>query len=263
MGEELAADASIAKFSDAEHPVRALGKSYVELQGLLGGDKVTLPKNGAPPEEWARVFDAMGRPEKPEGYDFSKLKPPEDLPWDETIALHMINSLHGAGANQQQIEKVIGDYIAIQHGQYQQFVERGRVAHNETVEMLQKEWGTDYEKNAAIAEMGFRALAGEHADEIGEVRLGDGSKFGSHPLLSALFYKVGAMLDEHGLLGDKAAGGGGAGAMSKADAIAELALLQGKEENRAILMDQSHAEHKVMQDKVTMLQKIAYGEEVT
>lgn len=255
MGEELAALPSIQKFEENEDPARAMGKSYVELQGMLGGDKIVLPKNGAPPEEWDRVHKALGRPDDPSGYDFSKLAPPEGLPWDDGIALQMIHSLHKSGANQAQIETVIGDYMQAQQTSYGGFVERATQAKAETVKALQTEWGAKYDENKSTAEAAFRAVAGENADDIAEMMLGDGTMIGDHPLFTALFFEFSKGLAEHNLIGAKAPGGL---VKSQGAATAELAQMHGDPEQMKILMDSQHPEHKAMQDKMTALQKTAY-----
>lgn len=55
-----------------DKPVDELGKSYREASIKVSRKGVILPPDGAKPEEWDPVYTALGRPEKPEGYELPK-----------------------------------------------------------------------------------------------------------------------------------------------------------------------------------------------
>lgn len=69
LPEPLQKDKRLDKFTKVDDVV----KSYVELEGKLGS-AVNPPKADASAGEWAKFFARVGRPEKPEDYNFPKEK---------------------------------------------------------------------------------------------------------------------------------------------------------------------------------------------
>lgn len=64
LPQELQSSKSLQKFSSVE----ALAKSYINAEGLIGRDKIPMPKTD---EEFMAVYDRLGRPSSPEGYGFT------------------------------------------------------------------------------------------------------------------------------------------------------------------------------------------------
>ena len=67
LPEHLRGHKTLEKFADGEDLMANLAKSYVELEGKLGKSLV-IPDENAAPEERAKYFARLGRPETPEKY---------------------------------------------------------------------------------------------------------------------------------------------------------------------------------------------------
>jgi len=67
--------ASILEFDDdrLQHlpDVASLAKSYVHAQWLIGRQRLAVPADDAPAEEWQQVFTQLGRPAESDGYDLA------------------------------------------------------------------------------------------------------------------------------------------------------------------------------------------------
>lgn len=80
-------------------------QSYKNLESLLGQDKagkaLYMPKDDADAEGWSKVFDRLGRPADPKGYELPK--PDGD---DGKFAEAMAPKLHEAGLTKTQAQKI-------------------------------------------------------------------------------------------------------------------------------------------------------------
>lgn len=83
-----------------------LWKTLDNAQSLLGKRPAGIPANDAPEDEWEKFYQAAGKPEAPDKYQFSDI---ENLPegFDATpFKEKAANILHQAGLNQKQADKV-------------------------------------------------------------------------------------------------------------------------------------------------------------
>ena len=65
MPEELKSHPSLQKFNSPAD----LFKSYVSLESMLGKNKVPIPDENAPQEEWDKFYEKLGRPKTPDEYE--------------------------------------------------------------------------------------------------------------------------------------------------------------------------------------------------
>jgi len=70
LPEPLRAHKTLEKFADGDDLMTNLARSYVELEGKLGKSLV-IPDKDATPEERAKYFARLGRPETPEKYQIA------------------------------------------------------------------------------------------------------------------------------------------------------------------------------------------------
>lgn len=92
-----------------------LFKTYVEGQKLIG-QSYRLPNEKDAPEERAKkmseIFKVIGRPDTPDGYDFTGLKDfaSEELKWDDGMLTDVKTRFHGLGLSQSQMAGVLDAY---------------------------------------------------------------------------------------------------------------------------------------------------------
>ncbi|CAB4126682.1 hypothetical protein UFOVP78_8 [uncultured Caudovirales phage] len=138
LPEELRSDASLAKFKD----VAGLAKSYSQLEKRFGvppEQLLKLPsKEDAP--EWGEVFDKLGRPKDPKGYEFAA---PPGVP--EPMLEGFRGAAHQAGLNPRQAARVMEFYGQAQ-AQAQEMQAAQVATQTETAAAeLKGEWGARYD----------------------------------------------------------------------------------------------------------------------
>lgn len=236
---DIKAHPSLADFKSVD----GLATSYVHQQPMIGADKIAVPGKDATPEDWEKLHTALGRPEVATGYDFSGLQVPEGLPWSKGVALGMIDAMHKAGLNQQQLSAILGRYMELQNGEYQGALKSALETADGYEKSLREKFGMAYDAKVDLANRAFAAAAGspERVDEIRKLGMADGTPFGDSPLLVELF----ASLAEKGLTEDVLHGEKAGQRMTKtpAEAKDEIARRQRDPELQKVLADGGHPDH--------------------
>lgn len=194
--EEMKGHPSIQKFENAE----ALGKSYVELEKKIGAKGVLLPGKDAKPEEVAKFYNALGRPEKADGYAFTDIDGLDDRlkPSAEDKKAFM-EAAHAAGLSQAQAERVRKWYYETQQARLKTFDDEATNEFNAAKTKLNQEWGAKYKENEALA----NRVLNQFLDKDSASRLTE--KMGNDPGLIKLLANVGSKLSED-TLGGKGGG---------------------------------------------------------
>ena len=173
-------------------------QGYRNLEKLIGGEKVPLPKGEADTEGWERVYKALGRPATPEEYQLADA--------DSAAQYHKLGltARQASGLNTWQTEQQTAKQAAAAE------------EHARQLAAVRKEWGQDFESNVRLGKRAVRELGLEGSVEALETALGSGE-------LLRLTAKLG-----RGLAEDRFAGQSGAGrfGMSQEEAQEELGRLQ-------------------------------------
>jgi hypothetical protein len=89
-------------------------KGYRQLEEFLGADKagrgLVLPKDEKDQEALDKIYTALGRPEKAEGYELTELLAKEES--DPTFVSAMAETMHGVGLSKAQAQKLATAYQA-------------------------------------------------------------------------------------------------------------------------------------------------------
>lgn len=103
LPEEMRADPSLKDIAD----IPALAKSYIHAQGMVGADKVVIPKDGASDEEWTAFYTKLGRPETSDKYEVKNPENmPEDFPLSEELVKGFLETCHKLGLTPAQVTGV-------------------------------------------------------------------------------------------------------------------------------------------------------------
>lgn len=194
-----------AAFKDIKS-IDALADSYYNAQKMIGVPKdqlLRLPQSDKP-EDWAPVFDKLGRPAKADGYT---LKVPEGFPpAEKAYAESVMAAAHGAGLSQKQFEKMTG-WLYQQAGQSiaQQKASKDAQTAN-WVGGLKTEWGAAFDNKVEQSRAGLDhyAAAAGLGDELKKAM--DETGAGDHPAFIKLFNYLSRNLHEDGKLTGKAFG---------------------------------------------------------
>jgi hypothetical protein len=141
-------------------PVDAI-QSYTNLEKFLGADKagrgLVLPKDDAGPEEWAQVYDRLGRPQSPDQY---KLPIPDGS--DGQFAKEAAGKFHELGLTSKQAEQLVDWFNGKSESALSS--QQSELAQSSEQQMaeLQQEWGKEFDANI---EAGRRAARQFGVDE--------------------------------------------------------------------------------------------------
>jgi len=130
--------------------VYKVAKSYRETEKwALGGEKIVVPKEGAPQEIWDALFNKIGRPTTPEGY---KLEIGDKA--DEGLVKSFKEVAHKSGLPQQGAEGLY-KWFNETAAQLESQQEAAKVEQfNADKVALGTEWGKDAVRNADLADRG-------------------------------------------------------------------------------------------------------------
>lgn len=135
-----------------------LATGYRNLEKLLGGEKLPMPKGETDAEGWGRVYDALGRPKDATGY---KLALPEGA--DPAFAQAAAGKFHELGLNAKQASALAEWW----NGQAATVTQAQAQAQSQATERdisgLRQEWGQAFDENV---EMGRRAAAQFGLDQV-------------------------------------------------------------------------------------------------
>ena len=155
------------KFPDTKEGLNEAVKSHLELERLLGHEKIPVPKSADDKDGWARFNKAMGVPEKPEGYQIPDIQVPaqfKGLDFSEDkktfAALAHTNNLTPGQAN-----KLWDDYTKMTMNRYDQHLKAQEQHMTTLVNQLRAEWGDAYDNQVELGQLVINKFAGDKDTE--------------------------------------------------------------------------------------------------
>lgn len=227
----------------------AIAESYRNLEKLHGVPKerlLKLPEKMDDEAGMAEVFNRLGRPEKPEGYE---LKPLEQQ--NKDLAAWLRKEAHGLGLTKTQAEKFAAAWVKQASEALAAETKASETAAAESLQQqqakLKEEWGAAFDQNSKqVADMKRALGMDEETSKLFDQALGVdvAAKF-----LHSIITKFGVQLGEDSFRGE-GGGSNGFGILSPAAAAAKLDQLKGDQEWIQKWMNGS-AEHREEFDRLT------------
>lgn len=255
LPEPLKAHAGLQKFKDPG----ALATSYIELEKAFGSDKIVLPGKDAKPEEWDPIFEKLGRPKDPTGYQFPEVKDRPYTEGDKALQGAFAPIAHKLGLSQAQVAGI----VEFQTGLAVKGIEAATKGAADAEAALRKEHGDGYDAYLEGANKALHmvlASAKIPVDQFRQIKLADGTFLGDNPLMVKLYGAIGATIGETAFQGGSGGGGGSFGAFATpAAAKAELDRLYGTDfrDEKHPYNDKRNPQHKAWSDRVMRLQDVA------
>lgn len=193
-----------------------LAKSYIHAQTMLGSDKVVLPKADAGAEAWSEFYGKLGRPSEANGYTF-EVKLPDGFDRSILRENDIKSMFHKAGLTKTQANTLFNDYVADVLAQQQSLNSEAQSRLEAGLASLKKEWGINYDANAAIAKQAMKHFGGEEINAFL-----DETGFDQDPRVIKLFAQIGQALREDTAFRN----GAGAFTQDTTSAQAEIGRLQ-------------------------------------
>jgi len=159
--------ASFAKFKAGEGeelvPVPlSLARSYRELEKQLGSteDRLVIPGADADPEEWNKLYTALGRPETPDEYGFKKPEFPAGVEYDETLTAGFAKLAHEAGLSAGQAQKIFDWWNGMTTERFNDATKKADEFYQQADTEFRTKWGAKYEDRMNKCKMVVNAIGG-------------------------------------------------------------------------------------------------------
>ena len=127
----------------------AMASSYREIEKLIGGEKLPIPKDPNDKAAWDVVHRALGKPESPEGYGLDKI---EGL--DPAFAKEASKAFHDLGLSPKQAQALVEFQTNGVKARVEAMENEFQQKRQLDVNGLKKDWGNQFD---AKVEMGRRA----------------------------------------------------------------------------------------------------------
>lgn len=160
-------------------------KSWENAQSVVGklqADRfVEKPSKNATPEQWAEYYAAGGRPESPDGYEFTV---PDGADADAINAMRP--KFHEMGLSNKQVEEAVAFMVELgmgakaQHEAQQVQLSAERKA--KTLEKMKIDYGPNYETYVAFAQGEIKKAVGNESETAAELI----EKYGNDPVVMRL-----------------------------------------------------------------------------
>jgi hypothetical protein len=219
-----------------------MAKSYINLERMLGGDKIAVPKSADDKEGWDKVYKALGRPDDAKGYELQK---PENLPegmeYSDDLEAKFREFAFEKGLTQTQAQDLRDFHLANMVSEFTagQTEQAGRI--EEVMADLQREWGRATDQKIGAASHAAKTLGGEEfaamLDETG---------LGNDPRLIRGFAKIAEKIGgDKGLLGEALT--------ESTPGDLDASIAEYRANHRDALMDKNHPDHKTRLAGLTAL----------
>lgn len=222
--------------------------NLTQLQTGTAKDVITLPPEGAKPEEIDAFYTKLGRPESKDKYE---LKMPDGVTPDPQFVEFGKDIAFKLGLNPKQAQMLADEWNGFAGKTNEGAITQQQEANAQALAALQTKWGADLEANKAAGLRVMQSLGLPDAT----VSAIEGS-IGSAALVE-LLAMIGRKSDE----GKFVSGGGSSvdnpSTMTQAQAQSTITALQGDETFLAKYRDAKHPEHKASVDRMLALQERA------
>ncbi len=144
-----------SKFDDSPDGLNKALTSYMNLEQLLGHEKVPIPKDVNDVEGWNRFSKAMGIPDKAEGYGLADASIPEDMA-KNGLTLNkqqFAEVMHAHKVHPSAVKGIWETYQKLNVESYQKVMNEHKEKLVKTVNQLKSEWGDKYDVNVELGQM--------------------------------------------------------------------------------------------------------------
>lgn len=142
----------LQKFEDTPEGLKQMVTSHLNLEKLIGQDKVPIPKDANDKEGWERWSKAMGVPSEPTGYDFPNIKYPDSMKGSEIKKEEFAAVVHQLRLTPSQATGLWQIYNDGHIKGYQQQLGAMQDKLQKMVTNLKTEWGAAYETNVDLGQ---------------------------------------------------------------------------------------------------------------
>ena len=190
MSEEFGTHASMADYQDLD----GLGKSHINAQKLVGGDKLPMPQKNWTKEEWTDFNRKIGMPADAKGYELQAHEGATDVDkeWFEDLAHSKLN------LSKRQATELWNSFNERNKTSRNDYTTKNTQRLEDGYKALREEWGTNYDDMIKSTNKGLQRL-----DEDGSFRKWmKNSGLNKEPEMLRFAAKVAASFNEDRAPGD-------------------------------------------------------------
>ena len=144
---------TMQKFPETKDGFNNLVKSHLELEQMLGKEKVVIPKDDKDAEAWARLSKALGVPDKADAYGLSDPDFPETMKGVTIDKAKFSEIVHAHKLTPGQAKGLWGAYTEMVKGVYTKAVQDKQAEMQNTINRLRSDWGDAYDSNVELGQM--------------------------------------------------------------------------------------------------------------
>tara|TARA_R110002012_G_scaffold308571_1_gene514883 strand:+ start:425 stop:1294 length:870 start_codon:yes stop_codon:yes gene_type:complete len=170
-------------------------KSYLHSQKLVGSDKIPIPNKYATDEDWNAVYEKLGKPTSPDGYEYNL---PKEAKLDENSLKAFSTEAHKLGLLPKQAQGIIKYYNDLAGASETEANTKAEAARTEAEKNLRKEFGSTFnDRITAAKKLATSTLGNEF---LNNTLLQDGSKLGDNPTVVKAFADLAAQMSEDNII---------------------------------------------------------------
>jgi len=144
---------SMQKFPDTKEGLVESAKSYMNLEKLLGHEKVPVPKGPEDTEAWNLFSKAMGIPDKAEAYGLPDAAVPESMKGMAFDKNKFAEIVHAHKLTPGQAKGLWDAYTNMTKESYQKALKDHEAKMTEVVNKMRGEWGDAYDSNVQLGQL--------------------------------------------------------------------------------------------------------------
>ena len=150
---------TMQKFSDDKDGLSKAVESHLNLEKLLGHQKVPLPKDENDVAGIQAFNKAIGVPDKPEGYNLKDPAIPESMKSMTFDKKTFSEAIHKFGLTPKQANGLWQAYTEMSMGAYNKYSAENQKQLGDMVNALRQEWGDAYDGNVQLGQMVINKFA--------------------------------------------------------------------------------------------------------
>lgn len=237
LPKELQEDASIKKFND----IPSLAGAYVNLQKLVGKEKLTVPDKHASEEDWKNLYHKLGVPQDLKDY---AINAPEGVAIDPEFISKFKEQSHAFGVLPQQAQKMLNWFGEVNKTAEASAKEMFKANQDKAVQGLQAEWGDAFQTKISRAYKVSEKFGGkDFIDFMDKTGLGNDTR------MIKFLAGLGEEMSKEGTIVD--AKTGVHAPLTPADAKSEIDKIMGDKSHP--YFDKTHPGNKMAIDEVNRL----------
>jgi len=151
--QDFAQSPTMQKFPDTKEGFAEAVRSHLELEKLLGYQKVPIPKGKDDAAAWAVFSKAMGIPEKPDGYGLPDVEIPESMKGLTFDKAKFAEIAHKHKLTGEAAKGAWADYVQMGKDAYAKAVQAHQEQVTAAINQMRGEWGDAYQSKVELGQM--------------------------------------------------------------------------------------------------------------